>query len=182
MKGGYVHNCNHFTGKKAHKSKRKNKHRVKEKRVHKNKYEDVSKKEKKMIFKRKKTEVEKPQPNPPKAGTTPSPKDITSHTPPPMSEVKPLKQRTVLSVRDFAILYNIMSYDMARLEAHAEEAARFYINNEDKPVYCREYIIDQEKKKRILEEDLRYQDLLRIREKLGELNIVVETPSVEVEE
>ena len=33
-----------------------------------------------------------------------------------------------------------------------------------------------------LQRDPFYQDLLRIRDKLGELNIEVETPSVEVEE
>ena len=32
-----------------------------------------------------------------------------------------------------------------------------------------------------LRQNIYYQDLLRIREKLGELNIEIETPSVEVE-
>lgn len=38
MKGGSVHNCNHFTGKKAHKPTRKSKNKLKKKRVHINKY------------------------------------------------------------------------------------------------------------------------------------------------
>ena len=117
------------------------------------------------------------KPNPPKAGTTPSLNSQTpTYTPLPMPEVKPPKQRTVLSVRDFALLYNIANYEMARIEVQAENTSRVY--SDDSMIY----VTDEENKKRILQESLKYQDLLRICNKLGELNIVVETPSVEVEE
>ena len=105
-----------------------------------------------------------PKPNPPKAGTTPSPKKCS------------YKQRTVLSVRDFAILYNIVNDEMTHMEVQAENESRFYSN--DNMIF----VTNEENKKRILQESLKYQDLLRICEKLGELNIEVETPSVEVEE
>ena len=138
------------------------------------------------------------KPSPPKAGTTPSPKSQTpSYTPPPMPEVKapkaeavPLevsrttyellsakgllnpnilyvikepcsKQRTVLSVRDFVILYEIASRELGEVE---------------KKILCMG--VDREETKYYPY----YQDLLRIREKLGELNIEVDTPIVEVEE
>lgn len=84
--------------------------------------------------------------------------------------------KTVLSVRDFAILYNIVNYEMTRMEVQAEDASRVYSN--DSMIY----VTDEENKKRILQESLKYQDLLCICEKLGELNIEVETPSVEVKE
>ena len=79
----------------------------------------------------------------------------------PMPPVKPAKQRTVLSVRDFAILYDIASRELTDME-----------------VNIRTLGIDRETANR----HPRYQDLLRIREKLGELNIEVETPIVEVKE
>lgn len=71
------------------------------------------------------------------------------------------KQRTVLSVRDFAILYEIASRELGEIE---------------KKILC--IGVDREETKHYPY----YQDLLRIRDKLGELNIEVETPSVEVEE
>ena len=83
------------------------------------------------------------------------------------------KQRTVLSVRDFAILMNI---------------ANMYISKLENDVYLSYNLTKEEVKKRKdehmaeLQRDPLYQDLLRIRDKLGELNIEVETPSVEVEE
>ena len=92
----------------------------------------------------------------------------------PMPEVKPTKQRTVLSVRDFAILMNIANMYISKLE---NDTMSFYYN-----------LNDEERQKRKdenmaeLQRDPLYQDLLRIRDKLGELNIEVETPSVEVEE
>lgn len=84
------------------------------------------------------------------------------------------KTKTVLSVRDFAILMNIANMYIDKLEQNA----RHYYYKE----------IDEERKKRIdeniamLQCNTFYQDLLRIRDKLGELNIEIETPSVEVEE
>ena len=79
----------------------------------------------------------------------------------PMPEVKPAKQCTVLSVRDFAILYEIASRKLAEME--------------EKIV-----ILDMDREE--ANHNPYYQDLLRIRDKLGELNIEVETPSVKVEE
>ena len=80
--------------------------------------------------------------------------------------------KTVLSVRDFAILMNI---------------ANMYISKLENDVYLSYKSTEEEVKKRKnehmaeLQHDPLYQDLLRIRDKLGELNIEVETPSIEVE-
>ena len=117
---------------------------------------------------------------PPKPGTTPSPKSQTpTYTPPPMPEVKPAKQRTVLSVRDFAILYNIVNYQVMKMEKQAQDVWSWGSKKE----YTEEDI-EKERQENMerLRQNLEYQDLLRIREKLGELNIEVETPSVEVAE
>ena len=95
------------------------------------------------------------QPMPPKTLTPAFRKPV------PMPEIKPAKHRTVLSVRDFAILYEIASRKLADIEANA-------------------YTMDVDREE--LMRNPYYQDLIRIREKLGELNIEVETPSVEVEE
>jgi hypothetical protein len=114
------------------------------------------------------------KPSPPKAVTTPSPKSQTpSYTPPPMPEVKPPKQRTVLSVRDFAILMNLANMHIDTLE---RDARRCYYNATDEK---RKKIIDEQMEE--LQHNTFYQDLLRIRDKLGELNIEIETPRVEVE-
>lgn len=111
------------------------------------------------------------QPAPPK---TLSNAQTPAYTPPPMPEVKPPKQRTVLSVRDFAILMNIANMHIDKLENDARRNS---------------YTRDAEVRKRredenmaVLQHSTFYQDLLRIREKLGELNIEIETPIVEVEE
>ena len=82
--------------------------------------------------------------------------------------------KTVLSVRDFAILMNIANMYISKLE---NDTMSFYYN-----------LTDEERQKRKdenmaeLKRNPLYQDLLRIRDKLGELNIEVETPIVEVEE
>ena len=83
--------------------------------------------------------------------------------------------KTVLSVRDFAILMNIANMYISKLE------------NDTMPYYG--YNLTEEERKNRKDEAMAelqrnplYQDLLRIRDKLGELNIEVETPSVEVEE
>ena len=136
-----------------------------------------------------------PPPPPPKSGSN---AQIPTYTPPPMPEVKPAapteisrevyealyargllnpntlyvikepctKQRTVLSVRDFAILYDLVNHKIFREKFDAEVKERY----------------DEEKQKQLLEENLYYQDLLRIRDKLGELNIEIKTLRVEVEE
>ena len=109
------------------------------------------------------------QPNPPK---TCSNSQTPSYTPPPMPEVKPPKQRTVLSVRDFAILYMIINNKIERME----NLAIFNYHQTEE-----EQAKEMEKHMERLRQDSYYQDLLRIREKLGELNIEIETPRVEVE-
>ena len=82
--------------------------------------------------------------------------------------------KTVLSVRDFAILMNIANMYISKLE---NDTMSFYYN-----------LTDEERQKRKdenmaeLQRNPLYQDLLRIRDKLGELNIEVETPIVEGEE
>lgn len=110
------------------------------------------------------------QPAPPKTGSNaPTP----TYTPPPMPEVKPAKQRTVLSVRDFAILMNL---------------ANMYIDKLENEARCCYHNVSRAKTLEIINEQMEelrqqtfYQDLLRIREKLGELNIEIETPRVEVD-
>ena len=99
-----------------------------------------------------------PPPPPPKSGSCVTP---AFRKPVPMPEVKPAKQRTVLSVRDFAILYEIASRRLEEIE---------------KNILCMG--VDREE----AHHNPCYQDLLRIRDKLGELNIEVETPIVEVED
>ena len=82
--------------------------------------------------------------------------------------------KTVLSVRDFAILMNIANMQISKLENDA--------------LYYNYRLSEEERQKRrdenmaALQREPFYQDLLRIREKLGELNIEVETPIVEVEQ
>jgi hypothetical protein len=118
------------------------------------------------------------KPNPPKAGTTPPLKSQTpTYTPPPMPEVKAPKQRTVLSVRDFAILYNIANNKIMQMESQAQNVWHWGRNNKTEEDMEKERAENMER----LHQCLDYQDLLRIREKLGELNIEIETPSVEVE-
>lgn len=102
------------------------------------------------------------QPSPPKTLQAPAPKKCNC------------KQRTVLSVRDFAILMNIANMQISKLENDA--------------IYFNYRLSEEERQKRrdenmaALQREPFYQDLLRIRDKLGELNIEVETPIVEVEE
>lgn len=71
-------------------------------------------------------------------------------------------KKTVLSVRDFAILYNVLQNEIRNIE----HSIIFSTN-------------DKTRKK--LQENSYYQDLLQIREKLGGLNIEKELPSVEVQ-
>lgn len=93
-------------------------------------------------------------PPPPKSGSLVMTPNGITYTP-------PQKQRTVLSVRDFAILYEIASRKLADIESDIRQLG---LSKEE--ALTNPY----------------YQDLLRIRDKLGELNIEVETPIVEVEE
>lgn len=119
------------------------------------------------------TQYEEQKPSPPKSGSC-----VTStYTPPPMPEVKPPKQRTILSVRDFAILYEIITSNINNMRNMAQT---LYWYNENKTKEEQHQEIEQKMRK--LQEDPWYQDLLRIRDKLGELNIEVETPIVEVKD
>ena len=87
--------------------------------------------------------------------------------------------KTVLSVRDFAILYNIVNNKIMKMESQAQWIPNYLFNKEPTEAEKAPYI---EKNMEQLRQNPEYQDLLRIRDKLGELNIEVETPSVEVEE
>ncbi len=87
--------------------------------------------------------------------------------------------KTVLSVRDFAILYNLVNDKIIYMESQAQWVPSYLFDKKPTDVEKAPYI---ENNMEHLRQDPLYQDLLRIREKLGELNIEVETPSVEVEE
>ena len=80
--------------------------------------------------------------------------------------------KTVLSVRDFAILLDITNREIFRLR----EIPFVYLEKKA------ERQKREEEHKKDLQESVLYQDLMRIREKLGELNIEIETPSVEIKE
>jgi hypothetical protein len=112
------------------------------------------------------------QPIPPNSGSCVTP-EFRKPTPPPAPN--PTKQRTVLSVRDFAILYNIVSNKIMQMESQAQTI--YWSKRNDSERIEKERAENMER----LHQDPYYQDLLRIREKLGELNIEIETPSVEVE-
>lgn len=83
------------------------------------------------------------------------------------------KQKIVLSVRDFAILYNLANMEIARLE-NDTIPFRYYKLSEKEAKEKKEAAMKE------LKQSTMYQDLLRIRESLGNLNIEVETPIVEV--
>jgi hypothetical protein len=80
-------------------------------------------------------------------------------------------KKTVLSVRDFVILYNIVVREIGNMES---SRLSFHLKEEEREKQEQEY-------KERLSKNPHYQDLLRIREKLGELNIEIETPNVEIE-
>lgn len=81
-------------------------------------------------------------------------------------------KKTVLSIRDFVILYNIVVGEIGRAE-NPRLSFRLDDNEREK---------EEQKYKERLSKEPYYKDLLRIREKLGELNIEIETPNVEIEE
>ncbi len=83
------------------------------------------------------------------------------------------KQKTVLSVRDFSILYNLVNMEIVRAE-NDTIPYRYYKLSE------KELKKKQEEAMAELKQSPMYQDLLRIRESLGNLNIEIETPIVEV--
>ena len=83
--------------------------------------------------------------------------------------------KTVLSVSEFVTLHNIITSALHKHKANAERASMersgdgFYI------------ITDKIKANRLLEEDLEYQYLLRLRNKLDEISFEIEVASVEGE-
>lgn len=83
--------------------------------------------------------------------------------------------KTVLSVSEFVTLHNIITGDLHKHKLNAESASLerskdgFYI------------ITDKNKANKLLEENLEYQDLLRLRNKLDELSFEIEITSVEDE-
>ena len=81
--------------------------------------------------------------------------------------------KTVLSVREFVTLHNIISYALHKHEANAERASW---ERSDDGVYM---LPDKNKVNKLLEENLEYQDLLRLRDKLDEISFEIEVTSVE---
>lgn len=88
------------------------------------------------------------------------------------------KQCTVLSVRDFAILYNIVNNEVYEMERQAQNVWHWGRDDRTEEDMEKERLKNMER----LRQRPDYQDLLRIRDKLGELNIEIETPSMEVKE
>jgi hypothetical protein len=84
------------------------------------------------------------------------------------------KTKTILSVRDFAILMNIANMYIDKLEHQVRNPFYYKLTEEERKMRVDENLEE-------LQHNTFYQDLLRIRDKLGELNIEIETPSVEVE-
>jgi hypothetical protein len=81
--------------------------------------------------------------------------------------------KTTLSIRDFAILYNIVHREINEIQNAYE--CRWNWTDE---------AIEKSRKEHLesLQQNERYQNLLRIRDKLGELNIEIDTPDVEIKE
>ena len=81
--------------------------------------------------------------------------------------------KTTLSIKDFAILYGIVFREI-------NEIRNAYYFRWD----WTEEEIEKSRKEHLesLQQNERYQDLLRIRDKLGELNIEIDTPDVEIKE
>jgi len=82
--------------------------------------------------------------------------------------------KIIMSVRDFAILYNIIDYKIHILEDNAKISPINFITNASEEKM-------EEDLQKFKDTDLYYKDLIRIREKLGELNIEIETPELKVE-
>lgn len=91
--------------------------------------------------------------------------------------------KVILSVRDFAILYNMAVGEISRLE-HSATFVSFYDIDRSLVGKKREEAEQKEREKRQkeLKSNNFYQDLLRIRDKLGELYVEIETPNVEIKE
>lgn len=91
--------------------------------------------------------------------------------------------KVILSVRDFAILYNIAVEKIHEIERSVKFVS-FYNIDHSLVGKKREEAEQKEREKRQkeLKSNNFYQDLLRIRDKLGELYVEVETPNVEIKE
>lgn len=81
--------------------------------------------------------------------------------------------KTVLSAREFVTLHNIISYALHKHEVNAEYESR---ERSDDGFYI---IPDKNKANKLLEENLEYQDLLSLRDKLDEISFEIEVTSVE---
>lgn len=81
--------------------------------------------------------------------------------------------KTTLSIRDFAVLYGMAHHEINKIQ-----------NAYDYRWDWTEEEIEKSRKEHFerLQTDEYYQDLLRIRDKLGELNIEIDTPDVEIKE
>lgn len=82
--------------------------------------------------------------------------------------------KTTLSIRDFAILYGLVNHEIAN-RVNSGYYCRWDWPEEEKEHARKEHLDN-------LAQDSHYQNLLRIRDKLGELNIEIETPDVEIKE
>ena len=86
------------------------------------------------------------------------------------------KQKNVLSVRDFSILYSLIIREISNMETHSNRIEYYRARN----MSDEEIKEERQQRNQALKENAVYQDLLRIREKLGKLNIEIDTPIVEV--
>lgn len=86
-------------------------------------------------------------------------------------------KKQCLSVRDFAILYNMVNHKILKMENQAQDVWSWGHDGERSKEE-----IEKQKAENMehLRQNIEYQDLLRIRDKLGTLNIEIETPIVEV--
>ncbi len=82
--------------------------------------------------------------------------------------------KTVLSVKDFSLLYHLVIDSITRME-YPTYYALFDLTEKEK-------IEKKKRKEENLKNDKYYQDLLRLREALGNLQVEVETPKVEIEQ
>lgn len=83
--------------------------------------------------------------------------------------------KTILTVRDFAIIYNIVTNE---LEKESKKKPKTFSSAKNK-LTEKQLRLTSEK---LLKENQYKEDLLRIKKQLGTLNIEVETPNIEIKE
>jgi hypothetical protein len=83
-------------------------------------------------------------------------------------------KKTILTVRDFAIIYNIVTNE---LEKESKRKPKSFSSTKNK-LTEKQLKLASEK---LLKENQYRDDLLRIKKQLGTLNIEVETPNIEIE-